>query len=67
MIEFTKLNGNKILINPFQIESVELIPESKIVMMNGKYYIIREDKDTIIEMITQYRKEVGGAPIGETL
>lgn len=58
MVEFTKLNGSLILINPFQIECVELIPESKIIMMNGHFHIVREKKEDIIEKITQYRKEI---------
>lgn len=58
MIEFTKLNGDTILINPFQIECVEVIPESKIIMMNGRFHIIKEQKDEIIDRITRYRKEI---------
>ena len=42
MIMLTKLNGEKIVINSSQIEFVELIPESKIVMMNGKFSIVKE-------------------------
>ncbi|MBC5689342.1 flagellar FlbD family protein [Mediterraneibacter sp. NSJ-55] len=58
MVEFTKLNGSSILINPFQIEYVELIPDSKIIMMNGRFHIVKEGKEEIIERITQYRKEI---------
>lgn len=58
MVEFTKLNGSIILINPFQIEYVELIPESKIIMMNGHFHIVKEAEDEIIRRITQYRRTV---------
>ena len=58
MVEFTKLNGSIILINPFQIEYVELIPESKIIMMNGHFHIVKEAEDEIIRRITQYRRAV---------
>lgn len=51
MIELTKLNGEPILINAVQIEYIELIPESKIIMMNGKYHIVSEDKDEIMRRI----------------
>lgn len=60
VVEFTKLNGEVILINPFQIEAVEVIPESKIIMMNGRFYIVTERKEEIIDKITQYRKEIYG-------
>lgn len=51
MIELTKLNGEPVLINSCQIEYIELIPESKIIMMNGKYHIVREDKDEIMRKV----------------
>lgn len=60
MVEFKKLNGEVILINPFQIEAVEVIPDSKIIMMNGKFHIVMEKKEEIIEKITKYRKEIYG-------
>lgn len=60
MVEFKKLNGEVILINPFQIEAVEVIPDSKIIMMNGRFHIVMEKKEEIIEKITKYRKEIYG-------
>lgn len=47
MIELTKLNGETILINAMQIEYVESIPESRIVMVNGKFHIVTETKDEV--------------------
>lgn len=58
MIELTKLNGEPILINPNQIEYIELIPESKIIMMNGKYHIVSEHKDEIIVRIIRFYKAI---------
>ncbi|HIW84117.1 MAG TPA: flagellar FlbD family protein [Candidatus Dorea gallistercoris] len=58
MVEFTKLNGKAILINPFQIEYVELIPDSKIIMMNGHFHIVKENEEEIIQKITEYRREI---------
>ena len=58
MVKSTKLNGDTILINPFQIEYVELIPESKVIMMNGHFHIVKEDEEEIIKRITQYRTEI---------
>ena len=40
MIALTKINGEIIVINSKQIEHIDVIPESKITMMNGKYYIV---------------------------
>lgn len=57
MIELTKLNGEPVLINSTQIEYIELIPESKIIMMNGKYHIVGESKDLIIEKVIQFNNQ----------
>lgn len=54
LIELTKLNKETILINPLQIEFVEIIPESKITMMNGKFHIVSESKEEIIERVTEF-------------
>lgn len=58
MIELTKLNGEPILINAGQIEYIELIPESKIIMMNGKYHIVNEDKDEIMRRILVFNQNI---------
>lgn len=58
MIMLTKLNQEKILINSDQIESVDLIPESKITMMNGKFFIVQENAEEIIEKVIAYKGKV---------
>ncbi len=58
MIVLTKMNRDKFLLNHTQIECIETIPESKIVMMNHDYYLVRESVDEIIEKITQYNAKV---------
>ncbi len=57
MIELTKINDEIILINPNQIENIEIIPESKIIMMNGRYHIVKEPKEIIYEKIVKFRNE----------
>ena len=50
MIMLTKRNHEKFLVNHLQIEYIETIPESKIVMMNHDFYLVRESTDEIIEI-----------------
>lgn len=56
MIILTKLNGKEILVNSDQIEYIETIPESKIVMMNSEYLLVTESKDTILKRIVEFKK-----------
>lgn len=58
MIVLTKLNGEKTVINSRQIEHIDEIPESKVTMMNGKYYIVKESIEEIIEKEIQFNQKV---------
>ena len=58
MIQLTKRNGERFLVNHLQIESIEMIPESKIVMMNRDYFIVKESPEQIIKRIAEYDAKV---------
>ena len=58
MIVLTKRNHEKFLVNHLQIEYIETIPESKIVMMNHDYYLVRESVEDIIKKIAEYNAKV---------
>lgn len=54
MIKLTKLNGDEFVINCQQIEAIEIIPESKIILMNRDYFIVKESADEIINRAIEY-------------
>lgn len=54
MIVLTKLNDQQVVVNCRQIEAVELIPESKVIMMNGKFYLVKESAEEIIKKTIEY-------------
>lgn len=58
MIVLTKLNNQPVLLNCAQIEAVELIPESKVIMMNGKFYLVQESAEEIIEKMIEYNGRI---------
>ena len=58
MIVLTKMNHDKFLVNHLQIECIELIPETKIVMMTRSYYLVRETADEIVRKIAEYNAKV---------
>lgn len=58
MIQLTKLNGEAILINNVQIQFIEEIPESKITMMNGKYHIVKESLQEILDKEIEFKQKV---------
>ena len=58
MIMLTKRSKERFMVNHNQSECIEMIPESKIVMMNHDYYIVMESPEEIIKKITQYNAKV---------
>ena len=58
MIVLTKRNHEKFVVNHLQIEYIETIPESKIVMMNHDFYLVRESVEEIIDKIAKYNAKV---------
>ncbi len=58
MIVLTKMNNDRFLVNHNQIECIECSPESKLMMMNHDYYIVRETAEEIIQKIAEYNAKV---------
>lgn len=58
MIMLTKTSGERFLVNHLQIECIELIPETKIVMMNRDFYLVQETVQDIISRIADYNAKV---------
>ena len=48
----------EIVINEDQIEYIEIIPESKIIMMNGKYHVVKESAEEIIQKTIAYKNSI---------
>ena len=60
MIKVTRLNGDEYYINPHQIESVNILPDTTMFMLSGKHVVVRENVEEIISRIIEYRKRIGG-------
>ena len=58
MIELTRLNGNPLVLNCRLIETIENIPETKITITTGKYYLVKESREEIMERIVAFERTV---------
>ena len=58
MIVLTKITRERFLVNEGQIECIETIPETRVVMMNHDYYLVKETVDQIIQKIAEYNAKV---------
>ena len=60
MIKVTRLNGTEYYINPHQIESMEIQPDTNLLMLSGKHVVVKETVGEIINRIVEYRGRIGG-------
>ncbi len=58
MIELTKLNGQKILVNCDLIELVEETPDTLISFTTGRKIIVKESRQEVKNLVKSYRKDV---------
>lgn len=58
MIRLTRLNDEEFIINCRQIERVESIPESNVILISGKHYVVKESIDEIINRVIEYNARI---------
>jgi flagellar protein FlbD len=58
MIELTKLNDTKLVINSDLIEYVEALPDSLIKMTTGMKIMVKETIPEIIAAVIEFRKSI---------
>ena len=56
MICVERLNGEILYLNWLQVELIEQIPETKIRMMNGDYYLVKDSVESIKDQVTGFVK-----------
>lgn len=63
MIEVTSINGAHFVLNSGLIETIHEIPETKIVLTNEKYYLVKETLEEILDRIINYNRSVFAATL----
>jgi len=58
MIEVTRINGRKITINAELILYIEETPDIVITLTNGIKIIVKEEVNTIINMVIDYKRKM---------
>ncbi|MDR0998580.1 MAG: flagellar FlbD family protein [Treponema sp.] len=58
MIKVTRLDGVEYYLNPHQIESIEVHPDTTLAMLTGKRLIVREKVEEVIGRIEEYRRRL---------
>ena len=58
MIEVTRLNGTKILINHHMLELGEETPDTVLTLTTGRKIIVKESRQDIKNLVKSYRKDI---------
>ncbi|EOS56672.1 MULTISPECIES: flagellar FlbD family protein [Paenibacillus] len=59
MISVTRLNGSQMWLNAIMIETVEETPDTYVTLVTGKRIIVLEKAADVIQMISDYYREIG--------
>jgi len=58
MIELTRLNGVKFILNCEFIESLEETPDTVISTTNGKKFVVAERADEVVNKVIEYKRKI---------
>lgn len=58
MIRMTRLSGEEIFVNARQIECIVKIPETKVILLTGKYYIVKEEPEEIVRRAVHFEGKI---------
>jgi len=58
MISLTRLNGERIALNPELIERAEETPDTVLTLVNGTKYVVHESLDDVLELFRLHRASI---------
>ena len=58
MVEVTKINGVKVLINPDLLELVEETPDTVLTFTTGRKIIVKESRQEVKNLVKSYKKDI---------
>jgi len=58
MLEVTRLNGQKIVINSELIEYIDANPDTTITLTTGNKFVVKELLDEVVEKIIEYKRQI---------
>lgn len=61
MVELTKLNGDKMVINEAWIELLDAVPDTTITLNSGNKVVVLEKMETVMEKIIRWQVALRGA------
>ena len=63
MIELTKLNKKKFILNCDLIETVEATPDTLITLETGKLLLVEEPPEAVVGLVVEFRRRLQALPV----
>lgn len=63
MIQLTRLNNQKFLLNSDLIEQVDITPDTVITMTNREKLLVQESASEVLARILQFRQTINTPPV----
>ncbi len=63
MINVTKLNGSRLVINADLVEFVESTPDTLLTLTTGRKVMVKEDMESVVQKIVEYRRLSRSHPV----
>jgi len=68
MIQLTRLNKHRLILNSDLIKEIESAPDTMLTLVTGEKIVVLESCDDVLERIVEFRRKVlSGLPIEATL
>jgi len=68
MIEVTRLSGESFVVNADHVEALEAMPDTGVLLLNGRRYVIKETIAVVLEKIAVWKRRCAASPLtGEEL
>jgi flagellar protein FlbD len=61
MIRLSRLDGQEFILNADLIETIEMTPDTVIVLVTHRKLVVRESADEVINRVIAYRRACGAA------
>ncbi len=62
MIRLTRINGKEFILNCDLIRTIESTPDTVITLTHGDKLMVKEDIDTVIRLVVEFRKRLYQEP-----
>lgn len=58
MIEVTRLNDSKIMVNSDLIETVEETPDTVLTLTTGRKFVVKESRQDVKNLVISYKRDI---------